>query len=127
MQVSIPHRKAKNLLEEIADKLFFIEFQFLIGKLKTQRSTSACHCPNVVSIPHRKAKNLFDPEGAQEGETSGDIALWYEDRHIYVAYERSWLSAARGGPGQWFVAPRLLLNALASGRTRDKPRRGLKR
>ncbi len=56
LQVSIPHRQAKNR-NHPSLSLFPCQFQFLIGRLKTKLRTGSPDKKKNVSIPHRQAKN----------------------------------------------------------------------
>ena len=57
--VSIPHREATNLQEEIPFKVSVSSFQSLIGKLQTkERRDKSGIRPYSVSIPHREATNM---------------------------------------------------------------------
>jgi len=56
--VSIPHRQAKNILDETPVAAGASQFQFLIGRLKTPIESVMPAYPYCVSIPHRQAKNI---------------------------------------------------------------------
>ncbi|MDI3480756.1 MAG: hypothetical protein PWQ97_411 [Tepidanaerobacteraceae bacterium] len=58
-KVSIPYREAKNG-NGYEEKTTESKFQFLIGRLKTQRAIKCATKGSYVSIPYREAKNLGD-------------------------------------------------------------------
>ena len=64
-QVSIPHRRAKNLNKHPEYKPTQPKFQSLIGELKTFKCKYFRENIKNVSIPHRRAKNINELEAEQ--------------------------------------------------------------
>ena len=58
--VSIPYRHAKNFKYYWCSKIYTVEFQFLIGTLKTADALLPEFLPDEVSIPYRHAKNYLE-------------------------------------------------------------------
>ena len=87
IKVSIPHRQDCNSYSRQRDWNQNTQFQFLIGRIATSRSTSRLKICSVVSIPHRQDCNpLFKYFGIHNGKGFNSSQVGLQQENIWMKY-----------------------------------------